>query len=126
MKSLTTPQVLVETFHEHHGSSVVYAPQRYKHRTSTACQGNSYGLTTSRLLPIVGNSKLHLSLKRYSKVAENNSNKLAQMNSLIQNNLNTIQQNYSKRRHKVTGVSPIIVLCKGRQVTRKSTLKGRQ
>ena len=32
----------------------------------------------------------------YSKVAKNSSNKL-------RNNLNTIQQNYSKRRHKVTG-----------------------
>lgn len=54
------------------------------------------------LLPILENTNFYLSLQWYSKVAKNNNDKLVQMNSVIRKNLNTIEQNYSKRRHKST------------------------
>ena len=31
-------QVLLETFHEHHGRFGIYCPQGHQHRTSTSCQ----------------------------------------------------------------------------------------
>ena len=37
MESITTLQVLVETFQEHRGSLVVYTPQGHQHRTSASC-----------------------------------------------------------------------------------------
>ena len=47
-------EMMVETFHEHHGSFVIYWPQDHQHRTSTSCkEGTSYTdhTLTFRILP---------------------------------------------------------------------------